>query len=99
MSGIAWSHSDMELVTSHGFSQNELTVWKYASMARMAELRGRTQRVLQSPDGTPVVSGGAVETLRFWKVFDSNGAGRRTRGSGNVKCESLARHYARPNIR
>ncbi len=92
----------MELVTSHGFSQNQLTVWKYASMARMAELKGHSQRVLQlaqSPDGTTVVSGGADETLRFWKVFDSNGAGRRTRGSGNVKCESLARHYARPNIR
>ncbi len=38
----------------------------------MAELSGHTQRVLhmaQSPDGSTVVTAGADETLRFWRVF------------------------------
>ena len=61
-----------ELVSSHGFSHNQLTLWKYPSMVKMAELTGHTSRVLhlaQSPDGETVVSGAADETLRFWKVF------------------------------
>eukprot|EP00180_Rhodochaete_pulchella_P000500 Plantae.Rhodophyta-Rhodochaete_pulchella.ctg13512.p1 GENE.Plantae.Rhodophyta-Rhodochaete_pulchella.ctg13512~~Plantae.Rhodophyta-Rhodochaete_pulchella.ctg13512.p1 ORF type:complete len:512 (-),score=39.28 Plantae.Rhodophyta-Rhodochaete_pulchella.ctg13512:1069-2397(-) len=69
---IVWNRYDKELVTSHGFSQNQLTVWKYPSMARIAELNGHTARVLHmalGPDGQTVVSGAADETLRFWKVF------------------------------
>jgi len=70
--GIIWSKKDMELVSSHGFSHNQLTLWRYPSMTKMAELTGHSSRVLhlaQSPDGETVVSGAADETLRFWKVF------------------------------
>lgn len=80
---ILWSPNDKELVTSHGFSQNQLTVWKYPSLARMAELKGHTSRVLHmalSPDGQTVVSGAADETLRFWKVFAGD-SGRSSRSS------------------
>lgn len=69
---IIWSPSDKELLTSHGFSQNQLVLWKYPSLTQMAELKGHTSRVLHtalSPDGKTVVSGAADETLRFWKVF------------------------------
>ena len=47
-----------ELVTGHGFSQNQLCLWKYPSMTKVAELTGHTSRVLhmaQSPDGTTIV--------------------------------------------
>lgn len=84
---IVWSPHDKELVTSHGFSQNQLTVWKYPSLARMAELKGHTSRVLHmalSPDGQTVVSGAADETLRFWKVFASSDAGRGGSRSSRV---------------
>ena len=53
-------------------SQNQLCLWKYPSMAKVAELTGHTSRVLhlaQSPDGTTVVSAAADETLRFWRCF------------------------------
>lgn len=69
---IVWSPHDKELLTSHGFSQNQLTLWKYPSLTRMTELKGHTSRVLHTslgPDGQTVVSGAADETLRFWKVF------------------------------
>lgn len=79
---IVWNPHDKELLTSHGFSQNQLTVWKYPSLTRMAELKGHTSRVLHtsvSPDGQTVVSGAADETLRFWKVFADSDSGKSRR--------------------
>ena len=92
---VVWSPHDKELVTSHGYSQNQLTVWKYPSLARMAELDGHGCRVLHtalSPDGQTVVSGAADETLRFWKVFagDSTKNASRSRHGGKGS-SSLAR--------
>lgn len=72
---LVWSKHSKELVSSHGFSQNQLVVWKYPTMTRIAELTGHTSRVLHtalSPDGTTVVSAAGDETLRFWKIFDLN---------------------------
>jgi len=69
---IVWNKYDKELVSSHGFSQNQLTVWKYPTMVKMTELTGHTSRVLHmalSPDGETVCSAAADETLRFWKIF------------------------------
>ncbi|KAL0485621.1 anaphase-promoting complex subunit Cdc20/Cdh1 [Acrasis kona] len=69
---LAWSKHDKELVSSHGFSQNQLCVWKYPTLTKVAELTGHTSRVLhlaQSPDGATIVSGAGDETLRFWKIF------------------------------
>lgn len=69
---LQWSRHEREILSSHGFSQNQLCLWKYPSMVKVAEFTGHTSRVLhmaQSPDGTTVVSGAADETLRFWRVF------------------------------
>ncbi|MGH0161027.1 UNVERIFIED_CONTAM: hypothetical protein FKN15_040360 [Acipenser sinensis] len=59
-----------ELVSGHGYAQNQLVLWKYPSMVKVAELRGHQGRVLNlalSPDGSTIVSAAADETLRFWK--------------------------------
>jgi len=74
---IVWSKNERELVSSHGFSQNQLCVWKYPSLAKVAELTGHQSRVLhlaQSPDGATVCSGAGDETLRFWKIFSTPSA-------------------------
>ena len=77
---ILWSKTHKkELISSHGFSQNQLTVWDYPTMTKVTELNGHTQRVLQmamSPDGETVVSVAGDETLRFWKVFEKQSSAR-----------------------
>ncbi len=47
---------------------------------QMAELTGHQGRVLAmatSPDGSSVVSAGADETLRFWRVFGEPAAAKQ----------------------
>ncbi|KAG9245197.1 WD40-repeat-containing domain protein [Calycina marina] len=86
---LAWSKNSNEIVSTHGYSQNQIVVWKYPSMQQVVSLTGHTYRVLylaMSPDGRVVVTGAGDETLRFWNVFgrkpgtrdegDAGGGGR-----------------------
>ena len=43
---LLWNKNERELLSSHGFTQNQLTLWKYPSMVKIAELTGHTSRVL-----------------------------------------------------
>ena len=84
MCALQWSQHDKEIVSSHGFSHNQLILWKYPHMVKASELTGHTARVLhlaQSPDGTTVVSAAADETLRFWKILSGGSQKTRSRGS------------------
>lgn len=77
---LVWNTHEKELLSSHGFSENQLCVWKYPSMVRVKELTGHTARVLHmaaSPDGNMVCSAAADETLRFWNVFESSGKSKK----------------------
>ncbi|KAK3602235.1 hypothetical protein CHS0354_032875 [Potamilus streckersoni] len=72
---ILWSTEYKELISGHGYSQNQLTIWKYPNMIRVADLTGHTARVLcltMSPDGTTVASAAADETIRLWKCFSTD---------------------------
>ncbi|KAF4117942.1 fizzy-related protein homolog [Onychostoma macrolepis] len=69
---LAWSRHTNELVSTHGYSQNQILVWKYPSLTQVAKLTGHSYRVLYlatSPDGEAIVTGAGDETLRFWNVF------------------------------
>ncbi|RVX13720.1 Protein FIZZY-related 3 [Vitis vinifera] len=71
---LAWSKNVNELVSTHGYSQNQIMVWKYPSMTKVATLTGHSLRVLylaMSPDGQTIVTGAGDETLRFWNIFPS----------------------------
>jgi len=72
---LAWSKNVNEIVSTHGYSQNQVVVWSYPSMTQVATLIGHTMRVLYlavSPDGQTIVTGAGDETLRFWNVFPSS---------------------------
>ncbi|CAN1168434.1 Cell division cycle 20.1, cofactor of APC complex [Linum perenne] len=78
---LLWNKNEKELLSSHGFTQNQLTLWKYPSMVKTAELTGHTSRVLfmaQSPDGCTVASAAGDETLRFWNVFGDPEANKKS---------------------
>lgn len=69
---LVWSRNLPELVSTHGFSQNQVIVWSYPSMRQLASLTGHSTRVLYlslSPDGQTIVTGAGDETLRFWSVW------------------------------
>lgn len=69
---LMWSKNVNEIVSTHGYSLNQIIVWRYPGMAKVATLTGHTYRVLylaMSPDGQTIVTGAGDETLRFWNVF------------------------------
>ena len=87
---LQWSLHDKELVSSHGYSHNQLILWKYPSMVKVAELTGHTSRVLhmaQSPDGRPSSRAAADETLRFWNILSGPNA---SKGKADSKPSALS---------
>lgn len=69
---LRFSQNSHELISSHGYSENLINLWKYPCMQSVGELRGHNSRVLYldlSPDRETIVSGAGDETLRFWKLF------------------------------
>ena len=43
---LAWSKGANELVSTHGYSQNQIIIWRYPSLTQVARLTGHTTRVL-----------------------------------------------------
>lgn len=69
---LLFSTLTSELVSTHGYSQHAINVWKYPSMQQVVSLTGHTYRVLylsMNPAGDTIVTGAGDETLRFWDVF------------------------------
>eukprot|EP00484_Ammonia_sp_Unknown_P026694 CAMPEP_0197034680 /NCGR_PEP_ID=MMETSP1384-20130603/12709_1 /TAXON_ID=29189 /ORGANISM="Ammonia sp." /LENGTH=852 /DNA_ID=CAMNT_0042464631 /DNA_START=211 /DNA_END=2769 /DNA_ORIENTATION=- len=72
---LLWSKNCNEIVSTHGYSLNQIVVWKYPTMDKIVTLTGHTYRVLYlagSPDGQTVVTGAGDETLRLWNIFPPN---------------------------
>jgi cell division cycle 20, cofactor of APC complex len=78
---MQWSEPHRELVSSHGFSDNQLCLWKLSpknNLLKLREFKSHTSRVLhlaKSPDGSRVVSASADESLKFWDIFTSPSSG------------------------
>ena len=64
---MCWSKTSNEIVTTHGWSQHQVTLWQYPKMQPLVNLLGHTCRVLYlaaAPDDQSIVTGSGDETLR-----------------------------------
>jgi len=69
---ILWSQNTDEIVTAHGYSGNEVHIWRSQGLPKVATLSSHMARVLHlavSGDGQTMITGAADETIRFWDVF------------------------------
>ena len=80
---LVWSKNVNEIVSTHGYSQNQIIVWRYPNMSKLATLTGHTLRVLYlaiSPDGQTVVTGaGGRDTPLLERLPGTQVAGLRAR--------------------
>ncbi|KAI8364780.1 WD40-repeat-containing domain protein [Radiomyces spectabilis] len=76
ITSLHWSKHYKEIVSSHGYPNNQLTVWEYPSFNRIIDIPGHDSRILHtamSPDGQMVATAAADENLKFWRIFEHDG--------------------------
>ncbi|CAN0907358.1 Cell division cycle 20.1, cofactor of APC complex [Linum grandiflorum] len=72
VSALLWNKHQRKLLTSHGFWENQLILWKYPSMVKLfgiSRLTSRHMVMAQSPHGCIVASIARDDRLTFWNVF------------------------------
>ncbi|EAR83130.2 cell cycle switch protein CCS52A (macronuclear) [Tetrahymena thermophila SB210] len=87
-----------EFVSTHGYSENQIIIWNYPDLDKLAVLTGHTQRVLHlamSPDGDTIASGAGDETLRFWNINDSQSKEHEIQNSINKSQLLPQKNYLR----
>lgn len=73
ISSLVFAPNYKELVSAHGYAHNNVVVWKYPSLTKIAELSGHEDRVLSlvlSPDNSTIATVAGDETIRMWKSFE-----------------------------
>ncbi|XP_069820849.1 cell division cycle protein 20 homolog B [Dendropsophus ebraccatus] len=67
---ILWLPDTRELITGHGSPKNQMTIWRYLSLEKIADIHGHIGRVLHlalSPDHKRIFSAAANDTSFIWK--------------------------------
>ena len=102
VTGLVWSKCYRELISSHGFAENQLIIWKYPTLKKVMELpHAHDSRILHtalSPDGQTVCTGAADETLKFWKVFALDPKLVKTKTSGASKSTGDEKKNISPDL-
>jgi|SRR6185312_3385409 len=74
VTSIIWSREYKEVLSTHGFPDNHITIWSYPDLKKIVDIRAHETRVLHSaisPDGQMVATAASDENLKFWKLFES----------------------------
>jgi cell division cycle protein 20 (cofactor of APC complex) len=62
-----------ELISSHGYTENDIILWKASTMKKIISFGKHDNRVLHvtlSPDKTVLASVSSDESLKFWRIVD-----------------------------
>ncbi|ODQ63225.1 WD40 repeat-like protein [Nadsonia fulvescens var. elongata DSM 6958] len=74
VTSLKWSTTYKEIVSSHGFPNNQISIWSYPSLTKNVEIVAHDSRVLHSalsPDGQTLATCASDENLKFWKIFEN----------------------------
>lgn len=78
ISSLKWGYSNgigQEIVSTHGFPNNEICVYSYPSLQKTGVImEAHENRILNSelsPNGTILATISSDENLKFWKLFDT----------------------------
>ena len=69
---LMFSKNTNEFITTHGYSDNLIVLWRYPELDIVTTLKGHKDRVIYlsvSPDFNKIVTGAGDETVRFWNIF------------------------------
>ena len=95
VTSLKWSNTYKELVSSHGFPDNHISVWAYPTLAKQVDIPAHETRVLHSalsPDGQMLATAASDECLKMWKVFEkSSKKGARAAGVAGKGNENMVR--------
>jgi len=72
ITSIIWSNHYSELLTTHGYSTNDINVWKFPTLDCISNIKAHDSRILYSalsPDGQTVATVASDENLKFWSIF------------------------------
>lgn len=68
---LFWIKNENQIVTSHGYIENDLCVWNSDSLDKVSVMRSHKARVISavaSPDQSVVCSSSSDQTIRFWRL-------------------------------
>jgi WD40 repeat protein len=71
---LCWNAEYNEILSTHGFSQHQLALWRGADLEPVAQFYEHKQRVLymaMSPDSTRVATAAPQDELQIWTMFPS----------------------------
>lgn len=89
---IIWSKICNQIISSHGFIENDIIIWKYPKLIKSSVFKGHSLRVLHtaiSPDHNVIASTSGDETLRMWKLHDSTDKFECNFSERNLFCKIL----------
>ncbi|KAK8853075.1 hypothetical protein IAR55_003776 [Kwoniella newhampshirensis] len=96
VTSLTFSPHSKEILGTHGYPDNTLTLWSYPSLEKVWEVPAHDSRIIcsaLSPDGTTVCTGAGDENLKFWKIWEArvakkdrdDGEGASGRGKSAVR--------------
>ncbi|KAI5807593.1 WD40-repeat-containing domain protein [Peziza echinospora] len=88
VTSLKWSTTYKEIVSCHGFPDNQLSVWSYPTLVRNIEIPAHETRVLHSclsPDGQTLATAASDESLKFWKLFEKKPGAAGAGGSASLR--------------